>query len=159
MESITLSGEVVLHPEQMKEEWQKNIIDQIHKKYIKCDKVNGYICEITRISPDMEMILDTNTANIRCSIKFQAKRILPRIGLIIKCKISMIFQHGIFASINEGIKILIPQNTLDKYTFDQTKQILTKGVQKIEKHDEISVEITETKYSKHCYNCIGKLSI
>ena len=71
----------------------------------------------------------------------------------------MIFNHGIFAEIDDKIKILIPDHTLktDGYQFDKTDNVYNGNNTTIKKQDKILIEIIDIVYNNK-YDCIGKLS-
>ena len=68
----------------------------------------------------------------------------------------MIFNHGIFCE-KSNLKLLIPINNLSSYNFDNKKKQFSKPGIILKKDDTIQVEITNIRYNKHNFNCIGIL--
>ena len=68
----------------------------------------------------------------------------------------MMFNHGIFASVDK-LKVLIPQKDLIGYRFNDADKTYSKHGKNISKDDNIKVKITNIKYMKKEYSCIGVL--
>ena len=94
------------------------IIEQkIRNKYIICNKEYGCVNNILKIHNNYVTHVERNSGLIKLYIKFLAKRILPSVGKKLTCVVHMIFNHGIFAQIEQNIKILIPTTELHDSTF------------------------------------------
>jgi DNA-directed RNA polymerase subunit E'/Rpb7 len=195
---ILIDGIVVIYPHELNEDMNNLIIEKLNAKYIVCNKQYGCITNISKIHNEYKTYIERNTGNIRVHVKFMADRILPIIGKLLKCTVHMIFNHGIFAQIDQHIKILIPiasikngkfiQNTQNGSVFEikQNKQIKaaestdsettasdsdstasdsdstasdsdSTDTRIIKNGDIIKIKITDVKYNKNRYNCIGEL--
>lgn len=161
-DTIYVSGNVLLNPSELNENWKSTLVDHIKKKYINCTKQHGYITKIVSISNKITSQINSDTCYIKFNVNFIAEHILPAPGKTLECTVNMLFGHGIFAEISDKIKILIPIASLKDYKFDNknhsfipidkksTKQPISKG-------DKVKIEISEIKYEKNRYNCIGNL--
>lgn len=227
---ILVDGIVIIYPYELDQNIDDIIIQKLTSKYIVCNKKYGCITGIKKIHNQYKTYIERNTSNIKVHIKFMVERILPSIGKRLNCKVHMIFNHGIFAQIDQHIKILIPiasikngkfiQNTPDGSIFQieqnksntmsdsndsddentcssdssdendssddscssytnesdeddscsnesngsesnddncSSKSIEDKIQRIIKTGDLIKIKITDVKYNKNRYNCIGKL--
>ena len=157
---ININGFIILTPQEFNNDWKSTLAEKTKKKYLGCTNSYGYIIKITKISNDIETIFDSNSVSIRCNITFEVKRIKPEKNKKLNCNVNMIFNHGIFAEIDDKIKILIPDHTLktDGYQFDKTDNVYNGNNTTIKKHDKIVIEIIDIRYNNNKYDCIGKLS-
>lgn len=162
-ENLIIDSFVTLEPNEFDNNWKNKIAEKIKQKYLGCTNKYGYIVEVLQIENNIDTVFDDNSVAIKCNTKIRIKRINPIIGKQLECTINMIFGHGIFAQIDDKIKILVPHNTLVQkgYNFNKMTNEYTKGTgtttESIVKLQKIKIEITDVKYSKNMYNCIGKL--
>ena len=119
---ILIDGIVVIYPHELNEDMNNLIIEKLNAKYIVCNKQYGCITNISKIHNEYKTYIERNTGNIRIHVKFMAGRILPIIGKLLKCTVHMIFNHGIFAQIDQHIKILIPIASIKNGKFIQNTQ-------------------------------------
>ena len=163
-DTILIEGTVRFAPNELNHNIRQLLVEKLSAKYITCNINNGYIQKIVKINNKYTTLIDNNSSDIVISIKFMAQRILPTIGMKLDCVVNTIFNHGIFAQIEDKIKILIPVATMRDYSFDHSGSVEAPGIPvfksstvTIGKHDTIKIIITDVKYSKNRYNCIGKL--
>ena len=160
-DELVIEGCVVLQPAEFNNNWKNTIVDKVKSKYLGCTEKYGYIIDILQISNQIDTKLDSNTTMITCNIIIKVLRIKPEKHKIITCKVQMIFNNGIFAQIDDKIKILVPNDVLeiDNYMFQKTtnKYYNNDTKQTISKNDLINVMITDLQYSKNKYNCIGNM--
>lgn len=162
--NILINGTIQFTPNEIEEDIYPKILDKINKKYIKCNMEHGYVLKIQKIDKKFSVKINNNTSNIIFYIKFIAQRILPEVDKILTCKVQAIFNHGIFAQIEDKIKIIIPIASLSKFsyikdgneTFPDTP-IFYSEKRTIHKDMYIKIQIIDVKYAKNRYNCIGKL--
>ena len=198
---ILIDGIVIIYPYELDQNINDIIIKKLASKYIVCNKKYGCVTKINKIHNQYKTYIERNTSNIKVHIKFMVERILPRIDKRLNCKVHMIFNHGIFAQIDQHIKILIPiasikngkfiQNSPDGSIFqieqnnmppsndsvsndsvsnddscssesnDSDEDDSCSSEDKIQRiiktGDLIKIKITDVKYNKNRYNCIGKL--
>ena len=159
METVTISKDIELSPSSLHQGYFNDIYNNLCDKYRDtCTKDNGYIIDILDDLKLNSNRISNNTANIIFNVSFTAKILKPEIGNEIKCSVDMLSWHGIFAGINK-LKVLIPENALTNYYFDQqnSKYVNKKSKSEIKNGDEITIELTDIRYTKNNYNCIGKL--
>jgi len=158
-DELVIEGCVILQPDEFNNNWKNIIVDKIKSKYLGCTEKYGYIIDILQISNEIDTKLDCNTTMITCNIIIKVSRIKPEKHKVLSCKVQMIFNNGIFAQIDDKIKILVPNDTLENgnYIFQKTinKYYNNNTKQTISKDDTIKVMITDLQYSKNKYNCIG----
>ena len=116
---ILIDGIVIIYPYELDQNINDIIIKKLASKYIVCNKKYGCVTKINKIHNQYKTYIERNTSNIKVHIKFMVERILPRIGKRLNCKVHMIFNHGIFAQIDQHIKILIPIASIKSGKFIQ----------------------------------------
>lgn len=161
-ESIVINGMITLYPNELHINLYETIEEKIRDKYIVCNKEYGCVNNILKIHNNYTTHVERNSGLIKLYIKFLVERILPTVGKKLRCDVHMIFNHGIFAQIEQNIKILIPTTELHDSTFishdnEHGGPVFVTPSGKIKVHDTIEIIITEVKYNKNRYNCIGKL--
>tara|TARA_Y100001970_G_C13677910_1_gene576258 strand:- start:50 stop:535 length:486 start_codon:yes stop_codon:yes gene_type:complete len=160
METKTILRSVELSPSSLHEGFLNDIYVNLCKKYKDtCTQDHGYIIDISDEIKIISNRISNNTANTIFEIEFDAILLKPKEGDTISCKVDMVYHHGIFAGINK-LKVLIPENTLSKqYNFDQSneKYVNRKTKKEIKIDDMIKIQLTEVRYNKNNYICIGKL--
>jgi len=171
-EKILVDGHVILSPDELHLDIYSLLEQKIKDKYIVCNREYGYIKSLCKIHNKFRSDVERNTGNVKIHVRFLAERILPIIGKQLICTVHMIFNHGIFAQIGENIKILIPLASITDGKFftngDPTNEGSDQPLFKIESRDPskskiilrddiITITITEVKYNKNRYNCIGLL--
>ncbi len=119
MKTIVITEYIGLEPEFLSKNMLKpKILESIDEKFFgKCHSKYGFIIKIFK---DTVIILENYISsidnNVNFKVEFNAQIILPEVGQVIKCKVDMIFNHGIFASIH-NLKLLVPKTQLSKYEF------------------------------------------
>ena len=145
-----------ISPEYMVKQIKKYVYDFAKSKYEgTCSKENGYIVSVKKYLKTVSVHLNDNSNNIMFLAKFKVLCLKPEINKKFSCVVEMIFRHGIFAQIN-NLKVLVPASILEDFEFN--KDSFTKKNLSIKKGDTIDIIITEIKYEKQNYSCIGKLN-
>lgn len=122
----------------------------------KCCLDYGYIINVKNIVNLGSNIISPANSLVVYNVTYQADTIKPEKGLVLSGKICMIFPQGIFVNIIDKMKILIPVNNLESYTFEDGNFVAEN------KHDlildtNVDIEITMVKYEKKSFSCIGKI--
>ena len=147
---------VELPPQYMVKQIKKFVLSFAKEKYEgTCSREHGYIVSIVKYMKTISTYLNDNTNNIMFISSFKVLCLKPEVRNKLSCVVDMLFRHGIFAQIN-NLKILVPASTLEDFTFN--KDVFSKKKINIRKGDTINIIITEIKYEKQNYSCIGKLN-
>jgi len=168
-DKILIDGHVILNPNELNNEIWDMLEQKIKEKYILCNHEYGYITKLCKIHNHYTSYIERNSGNVKMSVRFLAERILPVIGKQLVCTVHMIFNHGIFAQVGDNIKILIPTASIKNgsYTVIDGDDCSKHSVFKISDSNEtrfitvddtIKITISDVKYNKNRYNCIGQLS-
>ena len=153
MEESVIKVKLNIKPNCLTSQLKKFILEEINKIYLNsCNKKYGYIVKINKIISYKNNNLSNITNSIVFDIIFKALTLKPKIGITLDCNISMIFQHGIFANVNE-LKVLIPISNLGDFEINfqpkSTPCINNKKMKKkCEIDDQILVRVTEIRYDK-----------
>ena len=119
----------------------------------KCTQEYGYIMEVGKFKiVDTEISRATSETNMSVLVEFST--IKPEIGMTLRATISMcVAGQGMYVYSNGKIKILIPERTLKNFKFENSTYKSTDKVLSI--GDEIDVTITNIKFDKNNFQCIG----
>jgi DNA-directed RNA polymerase subunit E'/Rpb7 len=120
-------------------------------------EIHGYTMNTPHIISIGDMVV-SYTGCCKIEVEYECDTLKPDIGHIYNTCIKRIYEEGIFAQTNEiHILILIPESELDGWIFTPDKY--SKDGRDLEIGDWINVEIINTLYVNHTYQCIGKLVI
>ena len=121
-----------------------------------CSKENGYIIEVKEIEEIIDNIIAPATSTVFFTVKYRANILKPVIGEVVKGKICMIFQYGIFVDIMNIMKILIPATSMDNFEYNNNEYDDNKG-NVLSKGKEVSIKIISFKYEDKQFSCIGDI--
>lgn len=158
MNNIDINLNVKVKAEYMNNNIHTHIFDSLKKKYEgTCTEEKGYLINVNKINRIIEKSL-TEDVELYFLCDCNADVLKPFKGENLKLKVTMIFIHGIFCQLN-NLKLLIPHDKLNDYIFDTKKQIYIhkNNNKEIKLNDEINVKITDIRYKKKNYNCIGQI--
>ena len=156
MNNIDINLSVKISAQCMNNNIHKHIFESLKKKYEgTCTQEKGYMININKINHIVEQSL-TEDVELYFICNCNVNVLKPVKGKDLKLKVTMIFIHGIFCQLN-NLKLLIPNDQLSDYIFDAKQKIYTGKNTKIRLNDEINVKITDIRYKKKNYNCIGQI--
>lgn len=123
-----------------------------------CTKNYGYILDIIKIVK----ILDTTISNANSdnvfTVEFEAKTLKPEIGNKLTCKVVDITSYGIFLSMKDKFKILIPKKDLLKREYVNNGDSYVRDEDKtINMNDDVEICISNCKYCDRSFQCYGDL--
>ena len=107
-----------------------------------CNKLHGYILDIISIEEIVNSTISIYNGNVILTCKLKVKNLLPVLDMTIEGTIQKIYNQGIFVLIKGCMKTFIPKDQL-------------KSKNKI--GDDITIQITEIRFFKGKYDCIGKI--
>lgn len=159
MSRITIREKIPLEPNCLSSKLISHLSDKVEKMFLgKCDSTYGYIL---KLYDDIRIISNTisNTnSDIIFDITFSAKVLKPEIGKEYTGIVCMIFSHGIFLSVSDKMKILIPADKLTGFTFNpKTKTFKNKSGTIIQTDTKLTSKIELTRYEKNNFSCIGRV--
>lgn len=124
----------------------------------KCYLDYGYIIKVKNIIDIGSNIIAPATLMAVYTVKYEADVIKPVKGLILSGKICMIFKQGIFVNILDKMKVLIPENNIKGYKFNDDIFVSEdKDKDDLVINTKVEIEITMVKYEKKSFSCIGKI--
>ena len=118
-----------------------------------CTPEDGYILKIVKINNITDNIISSTNSICIFNINFDIEYLKPVIGTLYIGKICMLFKNGFMTNIQNKMKIFIPSTSIPDFNYIDSyfmNQHLT-----LQENDEVSIEITNTKYQKNEYICIG----
>lgn len=122
-----------------------------------CTKKYGHILKVIRLVELKDNMISSANSDIVFTVSFEAETLLPTVGGKLTGEVCMILPSGIFLSIQDKLKVLVPQNELNGYVLNQATMSYKKDGNIIKRGDTVSVCITGTRYTKQSFSCFGRL--
>lgn len=156
-----ISKKIKVHPSLLNKNLKKNLLNLvIEQTKNECTEEYGYVILIVKLLRILGNIVTSSNSDIIFNIEFVAETLLPKIGDIFNGTVCLIFDRGIFVTVQNKLKVLIPIVNLQGYEYIKHIQSYYKNEtlnKSIQKGDSLVFEITNIQYSKNNFNCIGKL--
>ena len=154
-----------------------------------CSQKNGYIVEVKNIESIVSNTISRAYSNIVVKVNFAVETLKPEEGSEFEGEVVMVFEDGVFVMVKNRLKIMIPESTLKKAVYEEnmplsmnheemddeeTEQmkkeqshlsegrfVVSKGKKKItiKKGDKVKVKVSDLRYEKNNYSCIGVLKL
>ena len=123
-----------------------------------CSKRYGYILTVNRIQTFNDNCISSASHGINFNITFEINTIRPEVNKIFSGIVCMIISKGIFINIQSKMKVLVPFDKMNGYTYQKSSNSYTKkDVNNIELQTEVSVKLIGIKYSKKEFSCFAEL--
>jgi len=122
----------------------------------KCYLEYGYIITVENIVNIGANIISPANSLVVYDVTYQADTIKPEKGLLLSGEICMIFPQGVFVNILDKMKVLIPVNNLEDYSFDDG-DFVCENKENLVLDKSVDIEISMVKYEKKNFSCIGKI--
>jgi len=162
MTSTIINRTISLPPKFLDSNVKVHIQDIVNKEVNTCSREYGYIISILRLISCNEGTVSPTSSNILFNVKFEAETVKPESNSIFEGTVIMIDQNGIMVGVKDILKILVPHTQIKGLKYDSTTnsyRIIMSNKKSIEKNDVIKVKITDIRYSRNNYSCIGTLNI
>ncbi len=140
---VTLIRKIHIPIIEVNKQLMSNLFRRLKQALIDTCTKDGYIIDVKKINSIKDNYI-TSTQPIFL-VSFNVEILKPEIGKIFTDEICMIFPYGILVNIKKCMKVFISHETL----LTPTK--------KLNKGDIITVKITDVKYSKQKFICIGEI--
>ena len=138
----TLEFDIHVQPIYLNNNIKKHIIDSILTEK-RCTEKNGYIMDIKEIISIQPLPISSTCVCPIFRVKCVCLSLLPEKGVKLVAKVTKIIPQGIFLS-HGSIALLLPNTNFNG------------NFKNVNINDEMEVEITDTKYTKHEFQCICK---
>ena len=158
MKQVKLCKKISLTPKDL----NTNVEECVYNKAVSvfknsCTKNIGYILDIEKNIK----ILDNEISSgglIIFNVEMTAQTLKPFVGQEIDGTVCVIFEEGVFLEVQFKMKVLIPSNRLENYTFNKSSGgFFQRDKQTIKKGDLLTVIIKQIKYDNKGFNCIADL--
>jgi DNA-directed RNA polymerase subunit E'/Rpb7 len=141
--------ECVFPPHFLNKNWKNSLLDILRERYENTSHTLGYIKTVNKMKDVIHNWIDSNHC-INIKVFCDCDVIILKVGNVLKCQIQMIHNSGVFVNLSH-IKILVPNK--NNFTCEDNK--LTIGDKLFVKDDWIDVQITNIRYEKNKYSCLG----
>lgn len=158
LSNVIIEKKICLEPQYLYYNLNENLLKKTREVCKdECSKENGYILEVKRIVKIKDNYISNVNSSTMFVIDIEVESLIPYLNNIYSDKVCMIFNGGLFMTIKDKIKVLIPSSSLEEYTFDSNNKVF-KGTKKqiIKENDVVKVKITGIKYSKKNFSCFGE---
>jgi len=161
MEDKTVTLSVRLEPSKLTPDYRCHLLSMLREKYTdRCIRDLGYVFDISDI-----VILSNSIQNEDGSVLFSVDAscsiMMPHIGQELDTVVDMIFAHGLFVSYRKIMQVLVPFHKLTEkqYVFKTGfgSCSYASPSHTIHIHDPIRVRLTDFRFHKDHYACIGEL--
>ena len=158
MSEDVIEKRIVLESKYLNSKYMQHLLEKL--KIIvssECTEEYGHIIDVKEILEILSHKIDrTNSDNI-FNVKFLATTLKPVAGKIMEGVVCMIYKDGIFITIMDRQKMLIPSVLLKGYKFDDKIPSYSDGMKTIMLGNIIQAKVTAVKYNKKNFSCFGSL--
>jgi len=158
----TITTTISVKPDKL----NKNFINYLKTRVVdlftdKCSEDYGYITNVKKLNKIIDTNISPTSSDIYVIISITICCLKPKIDKKYTAKVCMIFSRGIFAKIEEKLKVLIPMSSLDNYVLNEdTNQFENKtNCNTIKTNDDINISIYDYEYSNGNFNCLGRVVV
>lgn len=156
MDVVEIFTEVSLPPALLGNSIGENIRKILLKdKLHSCSKQDGYIIDILEILSYEKNRLSRTGSSVIFDVVFSAEVFLPRYGSEIEAVVKIIFFKKGLRLNSYNLNIFVPATNLKDWEFKNDS--IVRGSESIRSGDTVIVVITNTRYEKKRYDCIGIL--
>jgi len=154
----TIERRVCIEPQFLDSNIMQHLFDKLKRSVQnECTKEYGYIIKVESIIEISDNWISSANSDIVFNVVFEAETLKPEIGLQLQGNVCMIFPNGILLDIQNKLKFLVPLESLKGYELNSVGMCYEKGGTKINKGDELTVEVVEIKYKDRSFMCFGNL--
>lgn len=155
MNTITIDKFICLKPFELDNNIKNTILNNMRNYLVnKCSENNGYIISVNKIIKILDTRISNTTSDIICNVRVEVCSLKPVLENVYKATICMVFSQGIFVEIEEKMKVLIPTDKLEEFTFENFS--FRNGDIVLSNDDIISIAIYDYKYLNNSFSCLGK---
>jgi len=155
---VHIEQKVSIDPKYLDSNISHHILEKIRLNMEdKCTLKHGYIIKVRKIINLGDNIIAPANSLVVYDVTYEAETIKPEKGLELYGKICMVFEHGIFVDVLGRMKVLVPANTLEGYTFTCDSFTPEEEGEVIVIEKLVGIRITMVKYEKKDFSCIGEL--
>jgi len=123
---------------------EHELLPQFRQRYENtCTKECGYILEVVRIVEVLRRKLSAYNGNVIVDCIIEVKCLLPEPGQRVQGTIKQAYAQGLIVAVEDCMKVFIPRTSVPGNVTFQVQ-------------DPIEFEITQTRFQKGRYDCIGK---
>lgn len=167
---MIMTTTITLHPRDMTSLYKDNLLREAKRTLEpngssqgSCTAKDGYVLEVTGLSKILKSGISTTSSMPIFEVELSVVTLKPEVGQQITGVVCMVASYCVFVLIHDKLKVLLPLASMVKagYKFDQegsrfvrppSKSV--KGV-KISQGSSIKIVLTNVKFDKKAFICIG----
>ena len=154
----TLNIIISLEPQYLDSNIKQHIFKKLQDILLnECTKENGFFLKIIKLNKIIDNYI--NDSQVVFNIEYDAETLKPETNKIFEGNVCMIFSGGIFLSIKNKMKVLIPISSLTDFEYKQSSNnfVNKKNKENIKENDILKIYISGVKYFKNNFSCFGTL--
>ncbi len=157
---ITLEKKISLEPQYLDSNIEQHILKKLKDvSNNECSKDYGYFLKIVKLNKIINNYISSD-CQIIFNVEYEVETLKPETNKIFEGTVCMIFSGGIFLTIKNKMKVLIPISSLSDFEYKQnSNNFINKKNNKetIKENDFLKISISGIKYSKSNFSCFGTL--
>jgi DNA-directed RNA polymerase subunit E'/Rpb7 len=158
LQEVIIEKRIVLAQQYLNSNYMEHLFNRLKNTVcVDCTEEHGHIIDVKKIVQILNHKIDRTNSDIIFNIKFLATTFKPVAGKIIEGIVCMVYKDGIFITIMDRQKMLIPSVLLKGYTFDEKLLSYSNGMETIMMGNTIQGKVTAIKYNKKNFSCFGSL--
>lgn len=123
---------------------ERDLLAQFQQRYENtCSKECGYILQVVRVVDVLRRKLSAYNGNVIVDCIIEVQCLLPEPGQRAQGRVKQTYAQGLIVAVEDCMKVFIPRTCIPAHVTFQV-------------HDTIDFEITQTRFQKGRYDCIGK---
>lgn len=144
---------IYLPPKFLDRNIMDHLLSELRVNINKCSDEHGHILSVNKILSIVE------NRNTMFKLLFDVDTLKPTDGGVFSSSVCMIYKDGVFVTIKNCQKVLIPSSYMSSYVYDEINNIYsnTDTHDTINLNDILNVQIKASKYNNGNFSCIGTI--
>lgn len=158
MNTTVIERRVSLNSKLLDKNIRQHLLDKIRTiTKEECNKTYGHILNINKILEISSHEINRINSDSIFTIKFEAETLKPDPDTTLTGEVCMVYKDGVFISVLNKQKVLIPRMYLENYSFNDVLSIYENKDSSIKEGDEVTIKITASQYNNSGFSCFGSI--
>jgi DNA-directed RNA polymerase subunit E'/Rpb7 len=161
MNTVIIDKRICLESKYLNSKINDHIFDKLQIVVSsECTKEHGHIIKVNKVIAIISHEIDRANSENVFTVQFEADTLKPEKNTIMTGKVCMVYKDGIFITVMNRQKMLIPRMYLNDYNFDEVNECYrfkNDDTITISEGDDAEAVVTASQYSKNNFSCFGSL--
>jgi DNA-directed RNA polymerase subunit E'/Rpb7 len=161
MNTVIMQKRICLESKYLNSKINDHIFEKLQRVIsTECTQEHGHIIKVNKVLAILSHEIDRANSENVFTVQFEADTLKPEKNTIMSGKVCMVYKDGIFITVMNRQKMLIPSMYLNDYNFDDVNQCYRSKNDDtiiISEGDEATAVVTASQYSKNNFSCFGSL--